>query len=48
MRLTRQAGAAAVGARLRQAGYQQAATLSGVARLALAELLTEIEATAVR
>jgi enamine deaminase RidA (YjgF/YER057c/UK114 family) len=40
--------APAVGARLGQAGVRQAATLLGVARLALPELLIEIEATAVR
>jgi enamine deaminase RidA (YjgF/YER057c/UK114 family) len=44
----RQAGAAAVGARLGQAGCRQAATLLGVARLALPELLIELEATAVK
>ncbi len=44
----RQAGAAALGARLAAAGCRQAATLLGVSRLALAELLIEIEATAVR
>ena len=43
----RQAGASAVGARLAQAGCRQAATLLGVARLALPELLIELEATAV-
>ena len=37
-----------VGARLGQAGVKQSATLIGVARLALPELLVEIEATAVR
>lgn len=40
--------APAVGARLSQSGVRQAATLLGVARLALPELLVEIEATAVR
>jgi enamine deaminase RidA (YjgF/YER057c/UK114 family) len=40
--------APAVGARLRQAGCRQAATLLGVARLALPQLLVEIEATAVK
>lgn len=40
--------APAVGARLAQSGVRQAATLLGVARLALPELLVEIEATAVR
>jgi enamine deaminase RidA (YjgF/YER057c/UK114 family) len=40
--------APAVGARLGQAGVRQAATLLGVARLALPELLIEIEATAAR
>jgi enamine deaminase RidA (YjgF/YER057c/UK114 family) len=40
--------APAVGARLAQSGVRQAATLLGVARLALPELLIEIEATAVR
>jgi enamine deaminase RidA (YjgF/YER057c/UK114 family) len=40
--------APAVGARLGQAGVRQASTLLGVARLALPELLIEIEATAVR
>jgi enamine deaminase RidA (YjgF/YER057c/UK114 family) len=40
--------APAVGARLGQAGVKQAATLIGVARLALPELLIEVEATAVR
>jgi enamine deaminase RidA (YjgF/YER057c/UK114 family) len=44
----RQAGAAAVGARLAQAGCRQAATLLGVARLALPELLIELEATAIK
>jgi enamine deaminase RidA (YjgF/YER057c/UK114 family) len=37
-----------VGARLGQAGVKQAASLIGVARLALPELLVEIEATAAR
>lgn len=40
--------APAVGARLAQAGVRQAATLLGVTRLALPELLIEVEATAVR
>ncbi len=40
--------APAVGARLAKSGVRQAATLLGVARLALPELLIEIEATAVR
>jgi enamine deaminase RidA (YjgF/YER057c/UK114 family) len=40
--------APAVGARLASAGVRQAATLLGVARLALPELMVEIEATAVR
>jgi enamine deaminase RidA (YjgF/YER057c/UK114 family) len=40
--------APAVGARLGQAGAGQAASLLGVARLALPELLVEIEATAVK
>ena len=40
--------APAVGARLGQSGVRQAATLLGVARLALPELMIEIEATAVR
>ncbi|HEX3317338.1 MAG TPA: RidA family protein [Solirubrobacteraceae bacterium] len=44
----RSAGAPAVGARLAQAGCRQAATLLGVARLALPELLIELEATAVK
>jgi enamine deaminase RidA (YjgF/YER057c/UK114 family) len=44
----RQEAAAAVGARLGQAGVKQAASLIGVARLALPELLIEIEATAVK
>lgn len=39
--------AAAVGARLGQAGSRHSATLLGVARLALPELMIEIEATAV-
>jgi enamine deaminase RidA (YjgF/YER057c/UK114 family) len=39
--------APAVGARLRNSGVRQAATLLGVVRLALPELLIEIEATAV-
>jgi enamine deaminase RidA (YjgF/YER057c/UK114 family) len=43
----REAGPA-LGARLAQSGVRQAATLLGVARLALPELLIEIEATAVR
>ncbi|MGA9370638.1 MAG: RidA family protein [Solirubrobacterales bacterium] len=37
-----------VGARLGQAGVRQAASLIGVARLALPELLVEIEATAAK
>jgi enamine deaminase RidA (YjgF/YER057c/UK114 family) len=37
-----------VGARLAPAGRRQAATLLGVARLALPELLIELEATAVK
>lgn len=40
--------APAIGARLGQAGVKQAASLIGVARLALPELLVEIEATAAR
>jgi enamine deaminase RidA (YjgF/YER057c/UK114 family) len=40
--------APAVGARLGQAGVKQAASLIGVARLALPELLIEVEATAAR
>jgi enamine deaminase RidA (YjgF/YER057c/UK114 family) len=40
--------APAVGARLARAGMRQAATLLGVAQLALTELLVELEATAVR
>ena len=40
--------APAVGARLGQAGVRQAASLIGVARLALPELLIEVEATAAR
>lgn len=40
--------APALGARLAQSGVRQATTLLGVARLALPELLIEIEATAVR
>ena len=40
--------APALGKRLAQSGVRQAATLLGVARLALPELLIEIEATAVR
>jgi enamine deaminase RidA (YjgF/YER057c/UK114 family) len=40
--------APAVGARLSQAGVKQAASLIGVARLALPELLVEIEVTAAR
>ena len=40
--------APAVGARLGQAGVRQAASLIGVARLALPELLVEIEATAAK
>jgi enamine deaminase RidA (YjgF/YER057c/UK114 family) len=43
-----QAAAPALGARLGQAGCRHAATLLGVARLALPELLIEIEATAVK
>ena len=42
------AAAPAVGARLGQAGSRFASTLLGVARLALPELLVEIEATAVK
>jgi enamine deaminase RidA (YjgF/YER057c/UK114 family) len=42
------AAAPSVGARLASAGIKPAATLLGVARLALPELLIEIEATAVR
>ena len=44
----RRAAAPAVGTRLAQAGCRQAATLLGVARLALPELLIELEATAVK
>lgn len=44
----REGAAAALGRRLGQAGAQYASTLIGVARLALPELLIEIEATAVR
>lgn len=40
--------APALGARLVQSGVRHAATLLGVARLALPQLLIEIEATAVR
>lgn len=40
--------APAVGARLSHAGVKQAASLIGVARLALPELLIEVEATAAR
>lgn len=40
--------APAVGRRLAEAGVKQAATLLGVARLALPQLLIEIEATAVK
>ena len=40
--------APAVGQRLGQAGIKQAASLIGVARLALPELLVEIEATAAK
>jgi enamine deaminase RidA (YjgF/YER057c/UK114 family) len=40
--------APAVGARLAQAGVRQTSTLIGISRLALPELLIEIEATAVR
>lgn len=40
--------APAIGGRLGQAGVKQAATLIGVARLALPELMVEIEATAAR
>ena len=40
--------APAVGTRLAQSGVRQAATLLGVARLALPQLLIELEATAVR
>jgi enamine deaminase RidA (YjgF/YER057c/UK114 family) len=42
------AAAPAVGARMGQAGARYAATLLGISRLALPELLVEIEATAVR
>jgi enamine deaminase RidA (YjgF/YER057c/UK114 family) len=42
------AAAPSVGARLAGAGIQHAATLLGVTRLALPELLIEIEATAAR
>src|SRR5436190_23502790 len=42
------AAAPAVGKRLGQAGCRQAATLLGISRLALPELLVEIEATAVK
>jgi len=44
----RQGAAAALGRRLGQAGARYASTLLGVARLALPELLVEIEETAVR
>jgi enamine deaminase RidA (YjgF/YER057c/UK114 family) len=44
----REGAAAALGRRLGQAGARYASTLIGVARLALPELLVEIEATAVR
>jgi enamine deaminase RidA (YjgF/YER057c/UK114 family) len=44
----RQGAAAALGRRLGQAGSRHSATLLGVARLALPELLIEIEATAVK
>jgi enamine deaminase RidA (YjgF/YER057c/UK114 family) len=44
----RQRGAPALGARLGAAGVRHAATLLGVSRLALPELLIEIEATAAR
>lgn len=40
--------APAVGRRLAEAGVKQAASLIGVARLALPELLVEVEATAAR
>jgi enamine deaminase RidA (YjgF/YER057c/UK114 family) len=40
--------APALGARLAQAGSRHTATLVGVARLALPELMIELEATAVR
>jgi enamine deaminase RidA (YjgF/YER057c/UK114 family) len=40
--------APALGARLGQAGVKQASSLIGVARLALPELLIELEVTAVR
>jgi enamine deaminase RidA (YjgF/YER057c/UK114 family) len=42
------AAAPAVGARLGQAGVRQAATLLGISRLALPELMVEVEATAVK
>jgi enamine deaminase RidA (YjgF/YER057c/UK114 family) len=44
----RETAAAAVGARLGNAGSRHSATLLGVDRLALPELLIEIEATAVK
>jgi enamine deaminase RidA (YjgF/YER057c/UK114 family) len=40
--------APAVGARLAQAGVRHASTLLGITRLAMPELLVEIEATAVK
>jgi enamine deaminase RidA (YjgF/YER057c/UK114 family) len=40
--------APAVGARLAQAGVRHTSTLLGISRLAMPELLVEIEATAVR
>jgi enamine deaminase RidA (YjgF/YER057c/UK114 family) len=40
--------APAIGARLRDAGVRHASTLLGISRLAMPELLVEIEATAVR
>jgi len=42
------AAAAALGSRMAEAGSRHASTLLGVARLALPELLVEIEATAVK
>jgi enamine deaminase RidA (YjgF/YER057c/UK114 family) len=44
----RETAARAVGARLGKAGSRYSATLLGVSRLALPELLIEIEATAVK
>jgi enamine deaminase RidA (YjgF/YER057c/UK114 family) len=44
----RETAAPALGARLGQAGCRHAATLVGVTRLALPELLIELEATAVK